>query len=632
MGRIRHGAAWVIAVALQAQPVSGRDFNDPLILYADSATPNVVRSRACDGGAWGSSSAIGTLSGNLAQLDLVRRLKGDRDLLLAVDTNGSLTAFTATEGAWGSGATLCSNVGTSYLVVSAAVRESRSGDALLVYRSGASSSPRYRTYSAGVMSSESTFSMGLPGAPDHVVLASRAGSNEIVLLARSGGTVAAAWWDGAAFGSSSTLSTTASTFGRAMDAAVESASGEALAVWSDGSRLRYSARVGGTWSVEANVVNPTGNIQCARLAANPLSSSDGAIVVYSTSTGEIASKPWTGSAWGRTQSLDSTGFTGFTPRFDAAWQSDGTRAVVAWARNGSGLVRSRTWNGTSWSSESSGPTLGANLERIRLTPASTTGDIIAACQLKPATTSVGDLLLYSGTSISLGSTTVHGEYASSPPALSLPSSPGSSVGTTDLTYGNNATATIAPGSYRDWTFGNSCTFSLSAGTYRFRSMSTDKNTLTINCDTSRGDISLIVTTGNVQPKNNCTITSTGGGVTTIHVLGGDFAPREATLTGVNVIVYAGGVSSSSNLTVSGTVWASGAVSLNNGDFHGNPDRRGSGGALQAFVYSSGVAGSIFDAASACQGTAPADCFEASWAPAASQARITRWRETSRFDR
>ncbi len=621
-----------IALALGMNPgAPARDWTDPLVIYADSGAPTTLLSRAWDGSAWGSPTTVGTLSANLSQLDLLRRLSGNRDLLLAVDSGKVLKAFIGTSGTWDAGMSLTGGVGTAYSVIAVAAREGASGEGLVVYRVSSTTEPRYRTMVSGALSSTSILNVGLPTAPEQILLASRTGKDNIALLARSGATLATAVWDGSAFGSVSTLTGTALNAGRAMDAAFETSSGDGLAVWSEGSSVKYSTSVSSSWSAAGTAVSLRSQPNCVRLVANPSPSSNAALLVYSTANGVVTALPWTGTAWGAAQSLDTSGDTGLSPHFDAAWQSDGSKAVVAWTRADAALVRSRTWDGTAWSSERTGPTLAANLDRIRLTPAPGSTGVLAACQLRPATSSVNDLLLYSATSVSPGTTIIHGSYASAIGTISLASPPSATYGTTDLTYGNNASATIAPGDYRDWTFGNTCTFNLSAGTYRFKSMSTGTNTLKINCDTSAGDIAIVVATGDVAPNNGCVMTTSGGGVTTLHVLAGAFSPREATLTGFNVMVYAGGVSSASRLTLYGTLWVQGAVSLNAGDIYGYQDRAGSPGALAAFAFTDGVPGSATTISSSISGTAPADCFEPAWAQETKKPRITRWKESSGFD-
>jgi hypothetical protein len=290
-------------------------------------------------------------------------------------------------------------------------------------------------------------------------------------------------------------------------------------------------------------------------------------------------------------------------------------------------VRSRTWDGASWSVEQTGPTLAAAPQRVRLGAGHSGSQVVAACLLRPSSLSIDDYLVYADSSLSLGSTVVHGPYAANASGVNLPTPPSATYGSTNLSYGNSQAVTIAPGNYGDCTFGNYCVINLSAGTYRFKTFDISDNAITMPCDTSAGDIVFIIANGNLQPGNSFVVTNTGAGLCTFHIINGDFqAGNNATITGADFRVYTGNIQIGNGLTVYGTLWASANVQLNSGNVYAYTASAGTSGPLVALPFADGVPGSASTLSSDARGGASWESFQLEAPPP--RLRITNWREVA----
>lgn len=602
--------------------------SDAAFAFADDDTPTVVESRAWSGGGWSAPATIGTLTANVNQIEVAQN-PGGAVAVVALADSGAVSLFhrDSATSSW-SVNTVSTNAGCPTRPVAAAEYERLSGDLLIVYRSGSSNSLAYRTRVGGVLSAESAVSFSFTSPPEEIVIAPRRASNEMLVLARAGARIAASKWNGSAFGSVSSLTTTGNTMGRVIDVAYESVSGQGLAVYGQGNRLRRRVYSGTSWGSASNAATASGNIVNVRLAPNP--ASDAMVAAYSDTAGVLKAIPWTGSGWGSAITLESSaGGRGPEPLFDIAYQPNGAKAVVAWARPLSSLVRYRTWSGAAWTSETSGPTLSTAVRRVRLSPGQDSTEVVGAALIDPSPVNLASFLVYSDATCSTDSTVVNGRSGANAPGVNLPASPGSSYGSTDLIYGNNATVTISPGSYRDAAFGNSSSISLSAGTYRFRSFNiSGKNNVSITANTAAGDVTIVIASGGLSHGNSFSLVATGGGAVHLHLIAGNYAPSgPATLNGVNLAVYAGTIVTSNSLNVTGSLRASGAISLDSGTINWHPSCPGAGGALSSLTFTNGVAGSVTTVSAGLRGSPLWNSFEVG-SSLSGGLSLTGWTEVS----
>ena len=238
------------------------------------------------------------------------------------------------------------------------------------------------------------------------------------------------------------------------DVAYEQQSGDAVAVWNDGTDLRYSVWNGSTWTTPATITAYTGNEpKQIQLAAKP-GGDEMVVVVGSSSTGDYG-LVWNGSTWGNAQTLDTSG-SDKTDVFVAYEQQSG-RAMVVYGKDSSTPpdpveynAYYRTWNGTSWSGEGtiyapSGVTDRANWLTLGPDPSS---DRIALGVL----TTGADvwLTVWDGTS-SWGTATTATTSADATDAPNVAVAFESESGEALATYGKSGTTSAY---YRTWSSGS----------------------------------------------------------------------------------------------------------------------------------------------------------------------------------
>lgn len=566
----------------------------PMLVYASSDDGRVPLITTLSDGVWGAPSAALSLADPMNQVAMAQSPAGSLALLLTSGARAvTLVTRTAPTAAWDAARTMTLDCGTAYRPVAALAYEQSSGDLLIAYRVGAATTIRTRLLTSGGLSPESTLDLGLATPVEDVQLVRRPGSDAIVLLARAGATIVGSYWTGTAFGPPTTLTTIGTTQGRPMAAAFETHSGEGLVVYSEGKAIRARTIVGGVWSAPFLAGNGGKNVMFLRLAPRPTPDSDVILAGYSDGTGVVAAIPWNGAAFGTKRSMDgSRGFRGAEQRFDLAWQPDGARAVVAWARAGESIVRRQTWNGTRWTRSAVGPTLGSSVRRVALGRGGTGTQVIMAGLLAAPSPAIADYLVYGGGGLTPGTIRCDGNAGAGAPGITMPTAPGGAIGSGSATYAKNTTISIPPGSYNNYTFKNKDTINLTRGTYFFNTFNVAaRTTITINADTAGGDVDLVIASGGLSPGNGFVVRSTGGGCVNIHVRTGNVAiGNNAVLEGVNLRVYDGSISIGKSVDFYGSLWASGTVTLSTGFITPDPSLAPSAGALVAIPFDSGSPG------------------------------------------
>ncbi|MFQ5406050.1 MAG: hypothetical protein ACE5DI_02760 [Candidatus Micrarchaeia archaeon] len=258
--------------------------------------------------------------------------------------------------------------------------EQLSGDALVVYRTG-TNNVNYRVWDGNTWSSEqSASSIGGSGDLNWIVLASKPGSNEIMLVTlKDDSELHAQVWDGNAWSAAQTLSTNVDDLPtrQVFDVAYESSSGNALAVYlNDGSsNPAYRTYSAGSWSAQSNANNVGASPRWIRLASNP--SSDEIMLAVLDSSRDLNAQAWDGSSFAANQELDNNLQTHGQRSFDVAYQADGN-AVIAYGERRDTSPAYRTWNGASWSSPSNIVNIGSNTRWIELAANASGNDMVFA--------------------------------------------------------------------------------------------------------------------------------------------------------------------------------------------------------------------------------------------------------------
>lgn len=244
-------------------------------------------------------------------------------------------------------------------------------DALLVYYSSSTvqadqQKPSYRRWINGAWQAEQTaVDVGGTASPPKVVRICPSGVRREAIMATVEYTGSAyalyisTYTPASGWGTSGAAESDTGIYSkRAFDVAYEQTSGEGLIVYRDDGYVDgndvviYRTWTGGnTLSAASTVISDKGSpIQWMRLEPKP--SSNEIILTYSDANGNIYSAVWDGSAWGNSQNI-MTGYTSAAAAqsFDIAYAQSAGVGFVVWVDTNSTRPKYRTWDGYSWSAE-----------------------------------------------------------------------------------------------------------------------------------------------------------------------------------------------------------------------------------------------------------------------------------------
>ncbi len=150
---------------------------------------------------------------------------------------------------------------------------------------------------------------------------------------------------------------------RRFDIAYEQSSGELLIVYryAGSSSFRYRTYNGQSLSNEGALALPlSGNGRWFRLVPKPRS--DEVLLVVLDSNRDVAAAVWDGTGWTNSVLLESNAKAADKEGITAVYEGISGRALVAWTALGVMSFEYRIWNGSSWSQEYTGPSLGGSTE------------------------------------------------------------------------------------------------------------------------------------------------------------------------------------------------------------------------------------------------------------------------------
>ncbi|MBC7818685.1 MAG: DUF4347 domain-containing protein, partial [Planctomycetaceae bacterium] len=166
----------------------------------------------------------------------------------------------------------------------------------------------------------------------------------------SAGVISGEFWNGTSWAALPfALDTVSSSTNHGFDVVYESASGDALLVWNNGtggsSPISYRVWNGTSWSAEQNISTPaSGDARQLQLAADP--NSDEMILVVSNDGKQEYALVWNGSSWASSQVLDGgSGGEDHTSVF-VAYESQSGEAVAVYDTGNGTTLNYRTWNGS----------------------------------------------------------------------------------------------------------------------------------------------------------------------------------------------------------------------------------------------------------------------------------------------
>lgn len=367
-------------VFLAAAARVGADSSSPtMLIYApnDSNTPAY---RIWSGTAWGSPANLPSVGGFTNWVVARNCPTRNETACVTLDQNNDANVAIFNGTTWGGVTEVCSDTAESWMRSMDAAYESISGDLVIGYWNAAATKIGYRTFSGGSVSSESLLTLPANNTASWVRLVPSPINNNILLLAQnSSGNLYACIWNGTAWGSVSTLesSVSASSY-ECFAGAAESISGRFIAAYGENgnTRLRYRVWDGSGWSGEASGFDTGATIRWVRMASDPVSNEVLCASLDDQSDVNVAA--WNGSAWG--SHLEPTVNVHWNDRrqVDLAYEAGGTAALLMYGQKDSNTLRYRTWNGSSWSSESSASNAGNKAPVVALVTGTSTGEIFQA--------------------------------------------------------------------------------------------------------------------------------------------------------------------------------------------------------------------------------------------------------------
>jgi hypothetical protein len=335
-----------------------------------------------------------TSSANIGQLHNVQAAEAptrDEIIVLGVDTGGTIRGerWDGSAGTW-SALPFTGTASEPERTGLAIGYEQASGHALAVWNDdsqAAGSKLRYAVWDGSSWSAAAAVGAYTGGEPQHMQIAAKPGGNEMVLVVNDASADDHALvWNGSAWGNAISLDTSGNseTDQTALAVAYESSSGRAMVAYGKNgdTELYYRQWNGAAWSAEGAAGLPASLLQEVRwitLASDPNSDRVVAGTLRTELLGSAATfAVWDGASWGAAVNTASL-LTNTNDRSVAVgFEADSGAALAVYADTGN-VVRYRTWSaGGGWSSQLSGPNLGANPSTLSLTADPFTDQIMLA--------------------------------------------------------------------------------------------------------------------------------------------------------------------------------------------------------------------------------------------------------------
>lgn len=167
---------------------------------------------------------------------------------------------------------------------------------------------------------------------------------------------------------------------RVIDAVYEQNSGRCLVVYYDdqNANMGYHLTDGGALTAKTSFSRPSSSkVNFVSLVARP--GSNDVFLLAADVGSRLSVNHWNGAAWSGWSTITTTLNSYTLECFALACEAESTKALLAYARSGQAQPRYRVWNGASWSSESSMPSVGAAARFIRLASDLETNRIVFGC-------------------------------------------------------------------------------------------------------------------------------------------------------------------------------------------------------------------------------------------------------------
>jgi|GEM_PF-1381222 len=381
----------------------------PIVVYGQSGQSS-PRYRVWSGSSWGSEQSMATVGAEPYWVSVRNCPVRDEYCAAILDKDKEVHAFIFNGSSWSQSklSNSCDDNTTRGFDVA---YEQLSGDAMVAYFDVDQKQIAYYTWSGSTWSGVARFSLPSGDLCPWLGLYADKISDRIMLVAlHKDHDLSAIQWDGASWGSWTTLETDLETDNyQCFDFAWESSGGQGVVVYSQRNSANPRTRTwnGSSWSSESSMSSIGADAQWVRLVADP--ASDEILCGTLDSSRDINVFTWSASSWAGPQEIETSARLSSRRMFDIAYESGETgKALIAYNQNSeNGRVRYRTWNGTAWSSESSGPSLGEDYspDVIALMPWESDSEIMLAAWVYDTDDGGRDLRTMNWNGTSLGSNT-----------------------------------------------------------------------------------------------------------------------------------------------------------------------------------------------------------------------------------
>jgi hypothetical protein len=344
---------------------------------------NQPRYSTWNGTSWTTSSALSTVN---AEPKWVRMkiCPTRNETCMIIETEADrVYVFFYNGTTWGTPYLLSSDTGGTYDRPEDLAYEQLSSQAVCVYWKGTSGTFGYRRYNGITFLPEQTISSPFTTEADFVSLYPRPASNQIVLLTAdgiAGSKLSASLWNGGTWGAWSTMTATLETNNEeCYSMAFESLSGRGMAVYFEllQAAPRYRTLTGTTWSSQSTMPTVGATGRWLRVAASP--TSNDILFAALDSSNDLNVNRWNGSAWGTNTELEANCVASDRRTFDIIYERSTGKGLLVYSESGVNAFRYRTWNGSTWSSEMSGPNLGSVPQIITLARGIGNSEVVVAC-------------------------------------------------------------------------------------------------------------------------------------------------------------------------------------------------------------------------------------------------------------
>jgi hypothetical protein len=249
--------------------------------------------------------------------------------------------------------------------------ESQSGDALVVGRTGGTTTVSYNIWDGTAWlhgTPQPAFNLA-SGALTLVAMASCPGNDSILIAAVNWNVGLELFlWNGSAFSSLGTLATSLDGDNHGIAEIVyEQQSGDAFIFWSATGGIHYRVWNGASLSAENTIPAFTADVSCIRAASDP--TSDHIIVAGVDKFCDVTVAIWDGDAWTDYREVEIAAANSNLQVMDVAWEASGEDALVAWCPWTVTNVNFMSWRKGTALADSTiqvGPNFGQTLWLMRL--------------------------------------------------------------------------------------------------------------------------------------------------------------------------------------------------------------------------------------------------------------------------